>query len=152
MLKCKDVKIDSCADTKIAHRLWIWFTILPYLHTLKNRALAEYKSTVSGRVLGLRLTTPPLTVDSKSSEMPIFRAFYGCPSFLVNNIDFYRKKWTTFKRYKMLKCRIFNEKWLQLLPGGARQNVGKIELSELHTTKWFRWMFHKCDFLYIYLA
>ena len=37
----------------------------------------EQKSTVSGRVLGLRLKALPLTVDSEFSKTPILWGFYG---------------------------------------------------------------------------
>ena len=50
---------------------YVYFTFSHYLNTLKNQALPERKSIVSGKVLGLRLTALPLTIDSKSSETPI---------------------------------------------------------------------------------
>ena len=38
-------------------------------------ALPEHKSIVSGRVLDMRVTTLPLTIDSESSETPIYGVF-----------------------------------------------------------------------------
>ena len=49
-----------------------YFTNVNHQNLLRNQALFEHKSIVSGRMLGLRLTILPLTIDSDSPKTPIY--------------------------------------------------------------------------------
>jgi hypothetical protein len=53
------------------------------------------------------------------------------PQVLVNNVYFCGKKRPSLERREVLKCRIFEQKGLQLKPGRLRQDVGEILQGEL---------------------
>ena len=81
--------------------IWInYFTLSRYLNTLKNQALSERKSIVSGRVLGLRLTAFPLTIDWNPLKRP-FHGIVRMTEILVNFIYFYWKTWNILEWYEV---------------------------------------------------
>ena len=69
---------------------------------------------------------------------------------LVNNVYFCGEKRASTQGNEVLKRRIFQQECSELLPGRVWQDVGKIELCELHTADGFDLIFkHRTWFIMV---